>query len=138
MAGLHALVSGTMAVMDAASVNLLREVLASTGWVERTRELGLALRATRSAGGLLVVGTPEDEPWHVTAHLADEARLSGFAQLSPTLVRWAPPPGAQRAVARPSVSIPRSYAGRGRSIRSHQIPARMTSRKRIRTAKRVL
>ncbi|MEV4460169.1 hypothetical protein ACWEQG_03080 [Microbispora sp. NPDC004025] len=80
--------------MDAASVNLLREVLASTGWVERTRELGLALRATRSAGGLLVVGTPEDEPWHVTAHLADEARLSGLAQLSPTLVRWAPPPGA--------------------------------------------
>ncbi|WP_169944543.1 hypothetical protein [Microbispora sp. H11081] len=80
--------------MDAASVNLLREVLASTGWVERTRELGLALRATRSAGGLLVVGAPEDEPWHVTAHLADEARLSGLAQLSPTLVRWAPPPGA--------------------------------------------
>ncbi|MBX6385689.1 MAG: hypothetical protein IRZ07_22395 [Microbispora sp.] len=80
--------------MDAASVNLLREVLASTGWLERTRELGLALRATRSAGGLLVVGTPEDEPWHVTAHLADEARLSGLAQLSPTLVRWSPPPDA--------------------------------------------
>ncbi|TQS23708.1 hypothetical protein FLX08_04255 [Microbispora hainanensis] len=83
-----------MTVMDAASVNLLREVLASTGWLERTRELGLALRATRSPGGLLVVGTPEDEPWHVTAHLSDEARLSGLAQLSPTLVRWAPPPGA--------------------------------------------
>nr|WP_189179727.1 hypothetical protein [Microbispora rosea] len=80
--------------MDAASVNLLREVLAATGWLERTRELGLALRATRSAGGLLVVGTPDDEPWHVTAHLAEEARLSGLAQLSPTLVRWAPPPGA--------------------------------------------
>lgn len=80
--------------MDAASVNLLREMLAATGWVERTRELGLALRATRSAGGLLIVGTPEDEPWHVTAHLADEARLSGLPQLSPTLVRWAPPPDA--------------------------------------------
>ncbi|MCT9930022.1 hypothetical protein N5079_07280 [Planotetraspora sp. A-T 1434] len=80
--------------MDAASVSLLREVLASTGWVERTRELGLALRTTRSSGGLLVVGTPQDEPWHVTAHLADEARLSGLSQLSPTLLRWAPPENA--------------------------------------------
>ncbi|MBP2702558.1 hypothetical protein JOL79_01925 [Microbispora sp. RL4-1S] len=80
--------------MDAASVNLLREVLASTGWLERTRDLGLALRTTRSPGGLLVVGTPDDEPWHMTAHLADEARLSGLAQLSPTLVRWQPPPDA--------------------------------------------
>ncbi|GAA0357404.1 hypothetical protein GCM10009530_03300 [Microbispora corallina] len=80
--------------MDAASVNLLREALASTGWLERTRELGLALRTTRSPGGLLVVGAPDDEPWHVTAHLADEARLSGLAQLTPTLVRWSPPPDA--------------------------------------------
>lgn len=77
--------------MDAASVSLLREMLAGSGWVERTRELGLALRATRSPGGLLVVGSPDDEPWHVTAHLDDEARLSGLPQLAPTLVRWAPP-----------------------------------------------
>ncbi len=106
--------SGTITFMDAASVNLLREVLASTGWLERTRELGLALRATRSAGGLLVVGTPEDEPWHVTAHLSDEARLSGLAQLSPTLVRWAPPPGAP-AHLRVGVERLRS-AGRGETL----------------------
>ncbi|MFI6511482.1 hypothetical protein ACIBCT_28065 [Streptosporangium sp. NPDC050855] len=80
--------------MDAGAVTLLREMLASTGWIERTRELGLALRATRSAGGLMVVGTPAEEPWHLTAHLSDEARLSGLPQLAPTLVRWAPAPDA--------------------------------------------
>ncbi|MFO7250976.1 MAG: hypothetical protein DIU60_009520 [Actinomycetes bacterium] len=79
--------------MDAASVSFLREVLSSV-WVEGTRRLGRALRATRSPGGLLVVGTPDDDPWHLTAHLADEARLSGLDQLRPTLVRWSPPPGA--------------------------------------------
>ncbi|GAA2984690.1 hypothetical protein GCM10017559_00330 [Streptosporangium longisporum] len=75
-------------------MTLLREMLASTGWIERTRELGLALRATRSPGGLMVVGTPAEEPWHLTAHLGDEARLSGLPQLAPTLVRWAPAPDA--------------------------------------------
>ncbi|MFS1300781.1 hypothetical protein [Streptosporangium longisporum] len=80
--------------MDAGAVTLLREMLASTGWIERTRELGLALRATRSPGGLMVVGTPAEEPWHLTAHLGDEARLSGLPQLAPTLVRWAPAPDA--------------------------------------------
>ncbi|MEV8630447.1 hypothetical protein AB0395_02210 [Streptosporangium sp. NPDC051023] len=80
--------------MDARSVAILREILASTGWIERTRELGLALRATRSPGGLLVVGTPSEEPWHLTAHLSDEARLAGLPQLAPTLVRWAPAPDA--------------------------------------------
>ncbi|GHH63106.1 hypothetical protein GCM10017673_03410 [Streptosporangium violaceochromogenes] len=73
---------------------ILREILAPTGWIERTREFGLALRATRSPGGLLVVGTPEEEPWHLAAHLSDEARLSGLSQLAPTLVRWAPAPDA--------------------------------------------
>ncbi|MEV0615836.1 hypothetical protein AB0I81_21160 [Nonomuraea sp. NPDC050404] len=80
--------------MDSGSVAFLREILAETGWLERTRELGLALRATRSPGGLLLVGTPDDEPWHLTAHLADEAEFSGLSQLTPTLVRWSPPPDA--------------------------------------------
>jgi hypothetical protein len=30
----------------------------------------------------------------MTAHLADESRLAGLPELAPTLVRWAPPPGA--------------------------------------------
>src|SRR4051812_763465 len=68
--------------MDSGSVAFLREALAETGWLERVRELGLALRATRSPGGLLLVGPPDDEPWHLTAHLRDEAAFSGLPQLS--------------------------------------------------------
>lgn len=64
-------------------------------WLEQARLLGRALRTTpRSPGGLLLVGTPAFEPWHMAAHLDDESRLSGIAGLSPTLVRWSPPPGA--------------------------------------------
>ena len=56
---------------------------------------GRALRAsTRSEGGLLVVGTPGFEPWHLTAHLDEESRLAGIPTLMPTLVRWSPPPDA--------------------------------------------
>ncbi|HKB30632.1 MAG TPA: hypothetical protein VKD26_07320 [Streptosporangiaceae bacterium] len=80
--------------MDANQVAALRELLAPTGWLERTRRLGKALRGGRSAGGLLVVGTPGDDPWHITAHLEDEARLGGVPSLMPTLVRWSPPPDA--------------------------------------------
>lgn len=76
--------------MDSGSVAVLRELLAGSGWLERARDFGSALRATRSPGGLLLVGTPEEEPWHLTAHLGDEARLAGLPQLAPTLVRWAP------------------------------------------------
>jgi hypothetical protein len=69
--------------------------MAGSRWLERARLLGRALRSTpKSPGGLLVVGTPDFEPWHMTAHLDDESRLSGVAALAPTLVRWSPPPGA--------------------------------------------
>jgi hypothetical protein len=70
-------------------------MLARTGWLERARLFGRALRtSTRSPGGLLLVGTPAYEPWHLTAHLDDESRLSGIPELMPTLVRWSPPPDA--------------------------------------------
>jgi hypothetical protein len=70
-------------------------MLARTGWLERTRLFGRALRtSTRSPGGLLLVGTPTYEPWHLTAHLDDESRLAGIPELMPTLVRWSPPPDA--------------------------------------------
>lgn len=95
--------------MDAASVAFLREVLSTTGWIERTRDFGLSLRSTRTPGGLLVVGTPDEEPWHLAAHLGDEARVSGLAQLAPTLVRWSPPPGAPPHLA---VGIDRIEAAR--------------------------
>lgn len=81
--------------MDAAGVALLREVLSSTTWVDRTRAFARSLRSsTRTAGGLLLVGTPEEEPWHLAAHLDDESRYAGVPELSPTLVRWRPPKDA--------------------------------------------
>jgi hypothetical protein len=80
--------------MDGGQVATLRALLASTGWLERTAEFGRALRrSSRTPGGLLVVGTPDAEPWHLTAHLDEESRLSGAPELTPTLVRWDPPPG---------------------------------------------
>lgn len=81
--------------MDADQVATLRALMAGSWWLEQARSLGRALRTTpKSAGGLLVVGTPGYEPWHLAAHLDDESRLSGIAELAPTLVRWSPPPGA--------------------------------------------
>ena len=81
--------------MDADQVATLRALLASSRWLERAGVLGRALRtSTTTRGGLLVVGTPAEEPWHVTAHLDEESRLSGIPELMPTLVRWSPPPGA--------------------------------------------
>lgn len=80
--------------MEAEHVAILRQVLASTDWLERTEDLGRSLRRTRSPGGLLLVGTPEEEPWHLAAHLSDESAYAGLPQLAPTLVRWNPPPGA--------------------------------------------
>ena len=71
---------------------MLREALSATGWLERTEEFGRALRGTsRTPGGLLLVGTPGDDPWHLAAHLDDESRLGGVPGLAPTLVRWRPP-----------------------------------------------
>lgn len=81
--------------MDANQVATLRALLAPTGWLERTRTFAQGLRsATRLRGGLLVVGTPAEEPWHLTAHLDEESRLAGIPELMPTLVRWNPPPEA--------------------------------------------
>jgi hypothetical protein len=74
---------------------MLREVLTATGWLERAKDFARTLRtSTRDPGGLLLVGTPEEEPWHLAAHLDDESRLNSIPELTPTLVRWRPPPGA--------------------------------------------
>lgn len=81
--------------MDRARIALMRDLLAGTGWVERTRSFGQALRrAPHDVGGLLLVGTPTEEPWHFAAHLDDEARWSDLPGLAPVLVRWSPPPNA--------------------------------------------
>lgn len=75
--------------MDAVRVALLREVLAGTEWVGATRRFAGALRSSvvPHGGGLLLVGTQEYEPWHLAAHLVDEAAWSGTPELTPTLVR---------------------------------------------------
>lgn len=81
--------------VDRDQVAALRNLLAPTGWPERAWAFARALRASaRTPGGLLLVGTPGDEPWHLAAHLDDESRLSGIPELAPTLVRWKIPPGA--------------------------------------------
>ncbi|MFB9738150.1 hypothetical protein [Streptomyces sp. NPDC057386] len=80
--------------MDAVRVALLREVLTGTEWLGATRRFAGVLRGSVVAhgGGLLLVGTPEYEPWHLAAHLADEAAWSGTPELAPTLVRHAAHP----------------------------------------------
>ncbi|NEB75427.1 hypothetical protein G3I40_09345, partial [Streptomyces sp. SID14478] len=80
--------------MDAVRVALLREVLAGTQWPAATRRFAGTLRSSVAAhgGGLLLVGGPDYEPWHLAAHLVDEAAWSGTPELSPTLVRHAARP----------------------------------------------
>jgi hypothetical protein len=96
--------------VDTERVHMLRDLLAGSGWVERTRSFATALRRTSSTpGGLLLVGTPGEEPWHLAAHLDDEARFADVPGLSPVLVRWAPPLGAPPHL---SVTLARLEAAR--------------------------
>ena len=68
--------------MDADQVATLRALMAGSRWLEQAGLLGRALRTSpRSAGGLLVVGTPDFEPWHVTLRDSVE-RWAG--RLAPT------------------------------------------------------
>jgi len=91
-------------------VHSLRELLGSTGWVERTSAFATTLRrSSTTVGGLLLVGTPTEEPWHLAAHLDDESRFAGVPELSPTLVRWSPPPQAPPHL---SVTLARLEAAR--------------------------
>jgi len=101
--------------VNAEQVAALRTLLAPTGWLDRAAEFARALRGSaRTRGGLLLVGTPEDEPWHFAAHLDDESRFAGLPELAPTLVRWNPPPGAPPHL---NVSLARlGEAGRGDSL----------------------
>ncbi|MFF4225381.1 hypothetical protein ACFYZH_21310 [Streptomyces abikoensis] len=102
--------------MDAVRVALLREALAGTEWVRDTRRFAGTLRGSVGAhgGGLLLVGTAHYEPWHLAAHLDDEAAWSGMPELSPTLVRHRPPPGAPAHL---SVGLGRlEAAGRGETL----------------------
>lgn len=66
-------------------------MLGNSAWLEQADEFATGLRGSgRTAGGLLLVGTPDSEPWHLAAHLDEESRLAGVPELAPALVRWAP------------------------------------------------
>ncbi|MFJ9839800.1 hypothetical protein ACIRYZ_04940 [Kitasatospora sp. NPDC101155] len=83
--------------MDAVRVSALRERLAGTGWLEAVGGFAGSLRRSvdrRGAGELLLVGTEAYEPWHLAAHLEDEAAWSAVPRLAPTLLRHRPPPAA--------------------------------------------
>ncbi|MFD7905184.1 hypothetical protein ACFV4G_23415 [Kitasatospora sp. NPDC059747] len=83
--------------MDAVRVSALRERLAGTGWLEAVGGFAGALRRSvsrRGAGELLLVGTEAYEPWHLAAHLDDEAAWSDVPRLAPTLLRHGPTAGA--------------------------------------------
>jgi hypothetical protein len=97
--------------VDADQVTALRILLDPSGWLEQTRSFARALRGRRprAAGELLLVGTPDEEPWHLAAHLDQESRLAGIPGLAPTLVRWSPPPGAPAHL---SVGLARLEAAR--------------------------
>lgn len=93
-------------------LRLTRRLLEPTGWLARARAFGSALRrAGHTPGRLLVVGTAEDEPWHLTAHLADAARLSGTPELAPVLVRHSVPPGAKPHLAVDLSALEQAGAG---------------------------
>ncbi|GAA3370851.1 hypothetical protein GCM10020367_19140 [Streptomyces sannanensis] len=81
--------------MDAVRAALLREVLAGTEWPRAARRFAGVLRSSvvPNGGGLLLVGTEEYEPWHLAAHLVDEAAWAGLPELTPTLVRHRVPSG---------------------------------------------
>ncbi|MFF5803397.1 hypothetical protein [Streptomyces sp. NPDC012746] len=81
--------------MDTVRVALLREVLAGTRWPGAARQFAGALRRSLvpAGGPLLLVGTERYEPWHLAAHLVDEAAWSGRPELAPTLVRHHVRPG---------------------------------------------
>jgi hypothetical protein len=104
-----------MTTVDVGRVLVLRELLASSGWVERTQNFARTMRrSTKDPGGLLLVGTPDVEPWHLAAHLDDEARISGVPELSPTLIRYAPPADAPAHL---SVTLQRlEQAKRGETV----------------------
>ena len=101
--------------MDSSAVDRLRAALSGTAWVDRAVSLARSLRsAGHDPGGFLLVGTPDDEPWHLAAHLDEESRYAALPALRPTLVRWSPPPGAPPHL---SVGLDRlTHVARGETV----------------------
>ena len=98
--------------MDSAQTTFLRELVGGTAWFGECRGFARNLRrAPRSPGGLLLVGTQDEEPWHLAAHLDTEAGLADLPQLSPTLVRHRIPDGAPPHLAVPLARLEQARKG---------------------------
>src|SRR4051794_30262694 len=81
--------------MDLGRLAALASELRRCPWWDDARSLGRTARTSAErTSDLLVVGTPDEEPWHLVAHLADASRLATGPGVSPTLVRWRIPAGA--------------------------------------------
>jgi hypothetical protein len=93
----------------------LRRLLRTTEWTSATQDFARCLRsAGHGAGGLLLLGTPEEEPWHLAAHLSAEAWACGTPELSPLLIRHVVPAGAPAHL---SAGLDRlRMAGRGQTL----------------------
>jgi hypothetical protein len=116
--------------MNLDTARQFRALLANSEWLTRTRAFATTLRtAGHQPGELLVVGTPDYEPWHFAAHLTDAARISGHPQLTPTLVRHHIPLGAAPHLA---VDLTRLHAaGRQQTvlvIAPSHVPAELLNR----------
>jgi hypothetical protein len=83
--------------MDSSHIQRFRKLLRELRLDDASTEFAAAIGSEDSqrSDSLLVVGTPECEPWHFVAHLADEARASGRLDLVPTWIRWTPPKSAK-------------------------------------------
>lgn len=98
--------------MDSAQTTFLRELVSGTSWFGECRGFARNLRrAPRSPGGLLLVGTPEEEPWHLAAHLDTEAGLADLPQLVPTLIRHQIPDGAPAHLSVPLARLEQARKG---------------------------
>jgi hypothetical protein len=97
--------------MENGQIHGFRRLLRDLHLDDASREFAVALgtEAPRRNDSLLVVGTPEFEPWHFVAHLADQARLAGRPDLMPTWIRWAAPVGARAHL---SITMERLAAAR--------------------------
>jgi hypothetical protein len=87
--------------MENDQIRRFRSLLRRLRLEDASKEFAAALgsEASLRSDSLLVVGTPEFEPWHFVAHLADQAQATGRPDLMPTWVRWAAPVGVRAHLA---------------------------------------
>ncbi|MCX4749443.1 hypothetical protein OG455_28700 [Kitasatospora sp. NBC_01287] len=104
--------------MDVTRVGALREVLSGSPLLDATRSFAGSLRRAvtrRSAHGLLLVGSAGYEPWHLAAHLDDEAAWAQVPGLAPVLIRHQAPASGTPAQLRHDLRR-LTEAGRGETV----------------------